>query len=305
MGNPANAATPQTIALQHTEVKMQSNGRSIGNCLTLCLVLQVAHQAMAQPTEGLIAYYPLDANGDDASGNGHHGTVFGATVTDGRVGQAYHFDGNDRIDIPDSDSFTFGTEPFTIATWMQMGGLGGYYMMGHDEGGGNRNKWIFTVTGTNLYLHVNSPSGGFNPVVAGWAPLVDTWYHLAVRRSGSAFTIFIDGVPAGSGTDSRSIPNPATALQFGTAEPEHPERGFRGLLDEVRFYARALTDAEIEELALMCAADLTGDGVVDTQDFLAFLNAWSAGEQSADWNGDGTINTLDFLAYLNDWAAGC
>ena len=54
-----------------------------------------------------------------------------------------------------------------------------------------------------------------------------------------------------------------------------------------------------------CPADLTGDGVVDTQDFLTFLNAWSSGDPIADWNEDGSINTQDFLAYLNAWVAGC
>lgn len=54
-----------------------------------------------------------------------------------------------------------------------------------------------------------------------------------------------------------------------------------------------------------CAPDMNGDGAVDTQDFLAFLNAWAGGDPVADWNGDGNITTQDFLAYLNDWAAGC
>lgn len=54
-----------------------------------------------------------------------------------------------------------------------------------------------------------------------------------------------------------------------------------------------------------CFPDLNGDGVVNTQDFLAFLNLWVAGDPIADWNDDGTVNTQDFLAYLNDWAAGC
>ena len=54
-----------------------------------------------------------------------------------------------------------------------------------------------------------------------------------------------------------------------------------------------------------CLADLTGDGVVDTLDFLLFLGAWSQGHLLADWDKNGTVNTLDFLAYLNDWSAGC
>jgi YVTN family beta-propeller protein len=54
-----------------------------------------------------------------------------------------------------------------------------------------------------------------------------------------------------------------------------------------------------------CAADITGDGVVNTQDMLAYLNLWTAGDPAADWNNDGVVNTRDFLAFLNDWAAGC
>jgi hypothetical protein len=54
-----------------------------------------------------------------------------------------------------------------------------------------------------------------------------------------------------------------------------------------------------------CVADFNGDGVVNTQDVLAFLNAWSAGDGSADINGDGQVNTLDVLSYLNHWSNGC
>lgn len=54
-----------------------------------------------------------------------------------------------------------------------------------------------------------------------------------------------------------------------------------------------------------CVADFNGDGVVNTQDFLAYLNAWTAGDPAADINGDGVVNTQDFLAFLNLWTAGC
>ena len=52
-----------------------------------------------------------------------------------------------------------------------------------------------------------------------------------------------------------------------------------------------------------CVADINGDGVVDSRDVLAFLNAWSQGDSEADWNGDGVVNTQDLLAFLNDWTA--
>ncbi|MBK7403888.1 MAG: hypothetical protein IPJ41_04450 [Phycisphaerales bacterium] len=54
-----------------------------------------------------------------------------------------------------------------------------------------------------------------------------------------------------------------------------------------------------------CRADFNDDGATNTQDVLAFLNAWAGGDPDADFNGDGAVNTLDMLAFLNEWAEGC
>ena len=54
-----------------------------------------------------------------------------------------------------------------------------------------------------------------------------------------------------------------------------------------------------------CGADFNGDGVVDTRDVVAFLNAWAAGDASADIDGNGVVDTRDVIAFLNVWAAGC
>jgi hypothetical protein len=63
--------------------------------------------------------------------------------------------------------------------------------------------------------------------------------------------------------------------------------------------------AFVFDLACACRPDVNSDGAVNTQDFLYFLNLWTAGDPLADWNADGAVNTQDFLAYLNDWVAGC
>lgn len=54
-----------------------------------------------------------------------------------------------------------------------------------------------------------------------------------------------------------------------------------------------------------CASDLNHDNLVDTRDFIAFLNAWSVGDLSADWDKNGIIDTRDFVAFLNEWVVGC
>jgi hypothetical protein len=55
-----------------------------------------------------------------------------------------------------------------------------------------------------------------------------------------------------------------------------------------------------------CPADMDGNGVLNVQDFLAFLQFYSAGDaMRADFNHDGVINVQDFLLFLSAYAAGC
>lgn len=51
--------------------------------------------------------------------------------------------------------------------------------------------------------------------------------------------------------------------------------------------------------------DFNHDGRTDTQDVIAFLNAWAAGDPRADFNTDGAVNTQDVIAFLNAWVSGC
>jgi sugar lactone lactonase YvrE len=52
-----------------------------------------------------------------------------------------------------------------------------------------------------------------------------------------------------------------------------------------------------------CPPDWNGDTVVNSQDFIAFLNDFVAG--NADYNGDTNTDSQDFIAFLNDFVAGC
>ncbi|MEI7878766.1 MAG: hypothetical protein WCI96_12685, partial [Planctomycetota bacterium] len=67
-------------------------------------------------TEGLVAYYPLDGNPNDASGNGHDGLAFNLTAMADRFGvanAAYHFNGVNGymtaagVPIPTNNAFSW------------------------------------------------------------------------------------------------------------------------------------------------------------------------------------------------------
>jgi|GEM_PF-2200586 len=54
-----------------------------------------------------------------------------------------------------------------------------------------------------------------------------------------------------------------------------------------------------------CPVDCNGDTVVNSLDFLCFLNLYVVSDPKADFNGDTVVNSLDFLAFLNAYVAGC
>ncbi|TVS08208.1 MAG: hypothetical protein EA423_02025 [Phycisphaerales bacterium] len=60
-----------------------------------------------------------------------------------------------------------------------------------------------------------------------------------------------------------------------------------------------------ESFVIPSPADLTGDGIVDADDFFLFLQLFAAGDPRADFNNDGVIDADDFFAFLTAFAAGC
>jgi len=54
-----------------------------------------------------------------------------------------------------------------------------------------------------------------------------------------------------------------------------------------------------------CYPDFTGDGTLDLFDFLAYVNAFNAGDVKADCDGAGGLDLFDFLCFVNAFNAGC
>ena len=57
-------------------------------------------------------------------------------------------------------------------------------------------------------------------------------------------------------------------------------------------------------IGLPCRADFDEDGQLTIFDFLAFQNAFDAGDLTADFDGDGELTIFDFLAFQNAFDAG-
>ncbi len=102
-------------------------------------------------------------------------------------------------------------------------------------------------------------------------------YEVMILDSVSAFGLALDGEVAD--------PESASSLPSGNGSP--------GGVAVWRF--------DVEG----CPGDWNGDGVVDFNDFLDFLNDYNTGEPRADLNGDGVVDFNDFLEFLNRYNAPC
>ena len=78
---------------------------------------------------GLVAWYPFDGNASDMSGNENHGSVYGASLSTDRHGQAnmaYSFDGvDDWIEVSHNEQINFdSSSKLSLNLWIKI--LGSY-----------------------------------------------------------------------------------------------------------------------------------------------------------------------------------
>jgi PKD repeat protein len=199
---------------------------------------------------GLTAAYSFDeGNGTvvaDASGNGHTGTIAGATWTaQGRFGSALVFDGiNDWITVNDAPSLDLATG-MTLSAWVSpTAPLTDWRTLIAKE----------QLGGVVYYLHASSDTNqpamgvfiGSERILSGGTQLTaNTWTHLAATYDGSMQRLYINGVEVASRSQTGQIQASDGALRIGgnSIWGEY----FQGRIDEVRIYNRALTVGEIQQ----------------------------------------------------------
>ena len=222
------------------------------------LILISKAQAASVP---VAAYNFNEASGStltDLSGNGNHGTISGASWSvSGKYGGALSFDGvNDLVTTADSASLDL-TGGMTLEVWVkpttlptdwrtiilkERPGHLAYALYGNTSG--NRPSVEVTTSTGNYETRGNSRLS------------TGTWSYLAGTYDGSSLKLYVNGSLVSSRSISGGIFVSTNPLRIGgnSVWGEY----FNGLIDEVRVYNRALTQAEIQ-------ADMNTPVASDTQ----------------------------------------
>ncbi len=203
-------------------------------------------------TTGLVAWYPFSWNANDFSGHGHHGTVYGATLTADRYGNpnsAYLFDGiNDYIQVPYSVELN-PPKRMTVSSWVKADSWGSLsysnYVLGTEQSG---NKGYSLRGGATTATFMIGSGGAWWPAeTASGAIASDRWYHLTGVYDGTAVRLYINGVEMVTTACYDTITPATIELIIGTS-PGSFLRYFDGVIDDIRIYSRALSASEIVDL---------------------------------------------------------
>lgn len=207
-------------------------------------------------TDSLLIYHRFRSGiAEDLSGNSRSLEEVGTSTTYGPIGtkalqgtgalftkSAGHY-----LRRPGDDSvFDFGSGSFTISLWVKLTATTSEQ---------NLTEKFDTMTGPGWTLYKKSSdhvefyhSGGVT-LTSSSTLSAGTWYHIFLRRNGSAWTLHINNSSEASTTSAAAITDTTQQLRLGHRN-ENDGRNFPldGIMDEYAIWSRALSDDEKSEV---------------------------------------------------------
>ena len=238
---------------------------------TASAVVSVTVTAPAPPPpppapSGLVAAFGFEeASGTTAvnsSNTAFNGTILqAARVAAGKIGRGLSFDGvNDWVTVNDITASPLDlTTGMTIEAWVNPAAMSGWETVVLKERGAAGTGLLSYA----LYAHDGAPQGNGFAGPAGYlrpAPAnsttdqgvrqashtaipLNTWTHLATTYDGASQRFYINGVLVATRAQTGSIAVGNQPLRIGGNNVSG--EFFRGIIDEVRVYNRALSAADI------------------------------------------------------------
>jgi hypothetical protein len=160
-------------------------------------------------------------------------------------GKAIQFDGEGYVVIPHEEFFN--APNFTVCVWTKLEQTYNYhYIIWKDgiqwpeEGPGRRtDMWVEMTGPVTVMWNYEDRLDGKTVVADG------KWHHIAEVYDGKSIKLYIDGALDGQAEPSGKLPTNKLPMWIG-ARPGGVAA--KGIIDELRFYDRALSEKEIKAL---------------------------------------------------------
>jgi len=202
------------------------------------------------PGEGLVAYYPFNGNANDVSGNGNNGALIGdSKFLDGKIGQSLYLDGDgDYVELGTGLNFT---NDYSVSVWIK------------SECNSRRYPGIFAKYETNLYgsydfdLHygkidfwISNGFGGYINIYSDITVQENKFEFVTWVVKDNYLNMYLNTQKVKEGSVPQITQNNdkvTIGRQFFMFQP-YSDLEYKGYIDELRVYNKALSEAEIIQL---------------------------------------------------------
>jgi len=212
------------------------------------------------PSEGLVAWWGMDGNGDDFHTGTHTATNLTATPAEDRFGSensALFFGGNEEMRGPGGGAMDAGlSNAITLSCWLKTSQFAqnqGTAIFRHASPSVYYN-WAFHLSSLGDDNNSNRPyflagqslfeNNGGN--ISDFTLELNTWHHVVLRVVDGLVDMHVDGVEVFSNQTSSSFETTSNAeFVFGSTNNNAANDNFIGLMDDVGVWSRGISDAEI------------------------------------------------------------
>jgi hypothetical protein len=202
-------------------------------------------------TKRLSVHYSFEGNADNMVEDDNNGLINGPTLTQGHIGQAYEFDGqNDYISIANNSKLD-GMNSVSFGGWVYVnsvsndvipfGKSSGYRAVLTSKGGGH------CVVATE-----NNPWYGEGTLAIWAAGMIQAqqWHHVLCVYDGARVRAYIDGVQVAVSSSDISGPIRMNPEMFTIGKKAGMSGWFNGIIDEIKIWNYALSKEEIKNLVV-------------------------------------------------------
>lgn len=190
--------------------------------------------SMSYLPSGCIAEYLFEDNLNDTSGEGNDGTAVGTTLyIDGKINRATQGRGTATNYINLISAANLNVANRSMSCWFIRGASTGIELSADGP------SW---KPYGMIYLHGELRVG----TITTSTPTDSNWHHIAFTQNGYTIKLFVDGVLVNSGTTSANhVSVDGNTQVYLFANREGNAQWGNGCVDQLRFYNRTLTDAEV------------------------------------------------------------
>ena len=247
--NPEIINTTNTAAGTYTVTVKDYAGNTATNNVVVTVNPSPANIGDMLMKDGLVAYYPFNGNANDESGNGNNGTVNGATLTNDRCGNpnsAYSFTGYDYINLPYVMKTSQENE-HSVNAWIKFIYAPTGFAMIIGQASSSDDNYLYLLIDT-LSNRICNWRKSYGELPSTWND--KNWHNVSyVHIANGAKTddkLYWDGDLLATGTDFGVWVEQTTNWNIG--HNSNNDHFFQGIIDDIRIYNRALSDAEVKTL---------------------------------------------------------